>query len=58
MFNFDYITIENIKQHNSNWPEISHHPYIVLIVAGSGSGKTNALLNLINNEPDINKTYL
>ena len=25
---------------------------------GSGSGKTNTLLNLINNQPDINKTYL
>ena len=25
---------------------------------GSGSGKTNALLNLINNEPDIDKIYL
>ena len=25
---------------------------------GSGSGKTNALLNLINNQPDIDKIYL
>ena len=25
---------------------------------GSGSGKTNALLNLINHEPYIYKTYL
>ena len=25
---------------------------------GSGSGKTNALLNLINNQPDIYKIYL
>ena len=24
----------------------------------SGSGKTNALLNLINNQPDIDKIYL
>ena len=25
---------------------------------GSGSGKTNVLLNLIDNQPDIDKTYL
>ena len=34
------------------------HPYRILIVDGSGSGKTNALLNLINNQPDIDKIYL
>ena len=50
MFNFDYITKESIKEHNPKFPD---HPYRVLIVRGSGSGKTNALLNLINNEPDI-----
>ena len=30
----------------------------MLIVGGSGSGKTNALLNLINNQADIDKIYL
>ena len=30
----------------------------MLITGGSGSGKTNALLNLINNQPDIHKIYL
>ena len=30
----------------------------MLIVGGSGSGKTNALLNLINNQPDIDKICL
>ena len=29
-----------------------------LIIGGSGSGKTNALLNLIHNQPDIDKIYL
>ena len=57
MFNFDYITKEDIKEHNSNWPEILDYPYIILIVGGSGSGKTNALLNLINNETDIDKFF-
>ena len=28
------------------------------IIGGSGSGKTNALLNVINNRPDIDKIYL
>ena len=58
MFNFCYITKEDIKEHNPNWPEILDHPYRTLMVQGSGSGKTNALLNLINHEPDIDKIYL
>ena len=37
---------------------ILDHPYTTLIHRGSGSGKTNALLNLINNQPDIDKIYL
>ena len=28
------------------------------MVGGSGSGKTNELLNLINYQPDIDKIYL
>ena len=32
---------------NSNWPYTPDHPYRILIIGGSGSGKTNALLNLI-----------
>ena len=30
----------------------------MLIIGGSGSGKTNSLFNLINEEPNINKIYL
>ena len=58
MFNFDYITKEDIKEHNSNWPEIPDHPYTILIVGGFGPGKKNVLLNLINHEPNIEKIYL
>ena len=58
MFNFDYITKEDIKEHNRKWPEFPDHPYRILIIGGSGSGKTNALLNLIDNEPDTDKIYL
>ena len=48
----------NIKEHNTNCPEIPNNPYRILIVGGSGSGKTNALVNLINHEPDIDKKFL
>ena len=58
MINFDEYTNENIIEHNSKWPYIPDHPYRILIIGGSGSGKTNALLNLINNQPDIDKIYL
>ena len=58
MINFDNYTNENKTEHNSNWPNISDHPYRILIVVGSGSRKTNALLNLINNQLDIDKIYL
>ena len=58
MINFDDFTNENIIEHNSKWPYIPDHRYRILIVGGSGSGKTNALLNLINNQLDIDKIYL
>ena len=58
MFNFDNITKEDIKKQNPKWPEIRNHPYLISIIRGSGSGKTNVLLNLINNEPDIDEIYL
>ena len=40
-----------------NWPHIPDHGYRIWII-GSGSGKTNALLKLIENQPDIDKIYL
>ena len=58
MYSFDYIKKGDIKEHNPNWTEIPDHPYRIFIVGGSVSGKTNALLNLINHEPDIDKIYL
>ena len=54
----DYITKEDIKQHNLNSSQIPHHPNRILIVGGSGSGKTNGLFNLISYEQDIGKSYL
>ena len=58
MINFDGYTNENKIEHNQKWPYIPDHVYRILIVGGSVSGKTNALLNLINNQPDIDKIYL
>ena len=44
--------------HNPNWPCIPDHPYRILIIGGSRSGKTNVLLNLTKNQqPDIDKIY-
>ena len=57
MIKFDDVTNERIE-YNSNWPYIPDHPYRMLITGGSESGKTNALLNLINNQLDIDKKYL
>ena len=58
MINFDDYANENKTEHNLKWPYIPHHPYRILIIGGSGCGKMNALLNLINNQPDIDKIYL
>ena len=58
MINFDNYVNENKTKHNKNWPYIPGHPYRILIIGGSGSGKTNFLLNLIENQLDIDKIYL
>ena len=57
MINFDDYANENKAKHNPNWPYIPDHPYRIQITSGSGSGNMNALLNLINKQPDINKIY-
>ena len=57
MINLDNI-LNNNKEHNEKWPYIPDHPYRILIIGGSGSGKTNTLLNLINEQKDIDKIYL
>ena len=55
MINLDNIINDNNKKHNQNLPHIPDHPYRILIIVGSGSGKTNTLLNLINEQEDIDK---
>ena len=58
MIIFDDNSSENKTEQNLKWSYIPYHPYRILIIGDSGSGKTNALLNLINNQPDIDKIFV
>ena len=58
MFDFDDITNENNAEHNLKWSYIRDHPYRILKIGGSGSGKTNALLNLIKHRDSDLSTAL
>ena len=58
MISLDSIMNNNNKEHNEKWPYIPDHPYRILIIGGSGSGKTNVLVNLINEQYDIDKIYV
>ena len=58
MINFDDYTNENKTEHNPKWPCFPYHSYRILIEGGSGSEKINVLLNLIDNQPDIDKICL
>ena len=61
MFNLDAIANENNVKHDVKWSYIPDHSYRILITAGPGLGKTNALLNLIKEQNSyvfIDKIYL
>ena len=58
MINYDDYVSQNRTEHNRNWQYIPDKPYRILIIGGSGSGKANVLLNLIENQSDIDKIYL
>ena len=58
MSNLDDITNKTNKEHNIIYLFIPDHTYKLLIIGSSGSGKTNALLNLIKEQENIDKIYL
>ena len=58
MINLDNIVNNNNIKHNEKWPHIPDHPYRILIIGGSGSRKTNTLVDLMNEQRDIDKIYL
>ena len=58
MINLGNIINDNNNNHNEKWPYIPDPPYRILIIGGSGSGKTNTLLNLINEQKNIDKIDL
>ena len=58
MISLNKIVNNNNEEHNEKWQYTPDHPYKILIIGGSGSGKTNALLNLINEQKDSDKIYL
>ena len=63
MISFDDYVNENktlleLRSHNLKWPDIPDHPYRILIIGGSGSGKTKELSTLAINQLDIDKIYL
>ena len=58
MINFDYVTKENIKGHNTNWPQLPDHAYRILIIEDPWSAKIDSLFTLISQQPDIDKIYL
>ena len=53
----DCVTKEHIKEHDTKWTQIPDHPYRILIVGGSESGKTNSLFDLIGLQPDADKIH-
>ena len=57
MINVDDATKENTREHNPNWLQILDHLQRVLIISSSSSGKTNALLNLMRDQPNIFRIY-
>ena len=59
MINFDNLIEENIKENKPNWPEIPDHPYRILIITGSGSGKKiHSLIQQISHQILIKCIYM
>ena len=52
------LRVKTTKNTTKKWSFIPDHPYRILVLSGSGSRKTNTLINLINEQGDIDKIYL
>ena len=55
MKNYDQLVEIN---HNPNWTYNPDHLHRILIISGSGLGKTNVLWNLEHQQPNIGKIFL
>ena len=51
------IANENIKEHNSNWPQVPDYPFRISIIWASRSKETNSLFNLSSHQLDIDKIH-
>ena len=58
MINFNEITEESTQKRNPQQPQNPNQLNIILMVEGSGSGKKNTLINLINHQLDVGMIYL
>ena len=58
MINLDNIVNNNNNNHHEKWSYIPDHPNRILIPGGSGSRKTNTLLNLINEQKVTKFIYM
>ena len=47
-----------ITKSTEKWRYIPDHSHRIVIIGASWSGKTNVLINLINEQNDIEKIYL
>ena len=43
MMKFDGVIKDETKEHNLYWPQIPAHPWRIIIIGGSRSGKINSL---------------
>ena len=48
----------NLDKNYPNWLQFPDLPYRLLVIEGSGSGKTNSLFNLTSPQPDIDEINL